>query len=109
MLEIEHLTPRARWGSAEEDNLWLACRLCNSFKADQVSGHDPETHQDVPLFNPRKHRWSAHFWWINDGLKIQGRTPCGRATVSALHLNNMIAVTVRRYWIQAGWHPPQDQ
>jgi hypothetical protein len=43
-LEIEHLAPRGRGGSAEEDNLWLACRLCNSFKADQVSGHDPETH-----------------------------------------------------------------
>jgi hypothetical protein len=106
-LEIEHLIPRGRGGSDAEDNLWLACRLCNSFKAQQVSARDPETDLDVPLFNPRKQRWSDHFRWTTDGTKIQGRTPCGRATVSALQLNNMVAVTVRRYWIQAGWHPPR--
>ena len=53
-LEIEHLIPRSRGGSDEEDNLWLACRLCNSFKAGQVCAHDPVTHREVALFNPRK-------------------------------------------------------
>jgi hypothetical protein len=45
--------------------------------------------------------------WSADGLQIVGRTPTGRATVAALQLNNVIAVTVRRSWIAAGWHPPQ--
>ena len=31
-LEIEHILPRARGGSDDEDNLWLACRLCNNAK-----------------------------------------------------------------------------
>jgi hypothetical protein len=35
-----------------------------------------------------------------------GLTACGRATVSALSLNNQLAVIVRRNWINAGWHPP---
>ncbi len=38
--------------------------------------------------------------------RIIGKTPCGRATVIALQLNNWIAVMVRREWIAAGWHPP---
>jgi hypothetical protein len=36
-----------------------------------------------------------------------GRTTCGRATIIALQLNNMIAIMVRREWVAAGWHPPQ--
>jgi 5-methylcytosine-specific restriction endonuclease McrA len=28
-LEIEHIIPRADGGSDEEENLWLACRMCN--------------------------------------------------------------------------------
>jgi hypothetical protein len=107
-LEIEHLVPRGRGGSDEEGNLWLACRLCNNFKADQVSARDPETGRDTALFNPRQQSWADHFLWTEDGTKIQGRTPCGRATVLALQLNNIVAVTVRRYWVQAGWHPPRD-
>ena len=42
------------------------------------------------------------------GDKIEGISPCGRATVTALKLNNPIAVMVRQAWIRAGWHPPQN-
>ena len=107
-LEIEHLIPRGRGGSDEEGNLWLACRLCNNFKADQVSARDPETGQMVALFNPRQQRWAEHFVWNPRRNQDSGKTPCGRATVIALQLNNIVAVTVRRYWVQAGWHPPRD-
>jgi hypothetical protein len=30
------------------------------------------------------------------------------ATVEALHLNNDLAVEVRRNWVLAGWHPPEE-
>ena len=43
-----------------------------------------------------------------DGTEIIGKTPCERATVIALQLNNLIAVTVRRQWVSAGWHPPES-
>lgn len=107
LLEIEHIVPKAKGGSDDEHNLWLACRLCNGYKGRQTEAKDPETEQIVPLFNPRKQIWSEHFQWSQEGTQILGKTPCGRATVMALKLNNLIATTVRQQWILAGWHPPK--
>ncbi len=106
-LEIEHIIPSGRGGTDAEDNLWLACRLCNGFKGVQTEAVDPVTGQRRRLFDPRRQSWSEHFTWSPDGTRILGLTPCGRATVIALQLNNLIAVTVRRFWVNAGWHPPQ--
>ncbi len=105
-LEIDHIVPRAKGGTDDEDNLWLECRLCNGFKATQTEGRDPESGYLVNLFDPRRQRWREHFDWREDGARIIGKTPCGRATVIALQLNNWIAVMVRREWMAAGWHPP---
>jgi hypothetical protein len=61
------------------------------------------------FFNARRQRWSDHFEWSGDGLRILGRTPTGRATVAALHLDDdPDALVVRSYWVLAGWHPPGD-
>jgi hypothetical protein len=62
----------------------------------------------VKFFNPRTQQWSQYFAWSEDATEIIGLTDCGRATVTALQLNNPIAVTVRRQWVSAGWHPPTD-
>ena len=107
-LEIEHILPTARGGSDQEANLWLACRMCNNFKGVQTYALDPLTGRRVRLFNPRKQRWSQQFAGRDGGAQIQGHTATGRATVIALHLNNVIAVTVRRAWVSAGWHPPAE-
>jgi hypothetical protein len=107
-LEIEHIVPMAAGGSDDEENLWLACRLCNGFKGVQTDHVDPETERRVSLFNPRRQKWSDHFLWSADGTRILGRTPCGRATIVALQLNNSISATVRERWVAAGWHPPAD-
>lgn len=106
LLEIDHIIPVARGGTNNEENLWLACRLCNSYKGTQIDGVDLVTGQTVKLFNPRQQRWSEHFAWREPGDQILGLTACGRVTVTALQLNNVLAVTVRRAWISAGWHPP---
>jgi hypothetical protein len=106
-LEVEHIIPKARGGTDDEENLWLACRMCNGFKGTQTHGRDPVTGRRVRLFNPRRQRWSRHYTWSTDGTRIIGRTVCGRATVVALQLNHIIAVTVRREWAAAGWHPPR--
>ncbi len=37
-LEIEHITPQARGGNDDEDNLWLSCRLCNGYKGTVHAG-----------------------------------------------------------------------
>ena len=108
LLEIEHIIPTARGGSDRQDNLWLACRLCNNFKGAKTWGQDPETQTDIPLFNPRTQNWNEHFCWNEEGVYIVGLTKIGRATVVTLKLNHPIAVTVREAWVAAGWHPPQD-
>lgn len=106
-LEIEHLVPLARKGTGEEENLWLSCRSCNSFKAVQTHAYDPLTQRRVQLFNPRRQKWKRHFSWSQDGSEIIGLTTCGRATVVALKLNNIFATTARREWVSVGWHPPE--
>jgi hypothetical protein len=106
-LEIEHIIPRSHGGTDKEENLWLACRLCNSYKGAQCESIDPATGEKVLLYNPRKQNWSEHFAWDEGGILIRGISATGRATVVALQLNNVIAVNVRRVWVKAGWHPPQ--
>jgi hypothetical protein len=108
-LEIEHTIPLAKGGTDDEANLWLACPICNGHKSDKTEAIDPETGAVVPLFNPRTQRWSDHFAWSDDGLQIVGQTPVGRATVVALHLSDdPDALTVRSFWVLAGWHPPAE-
>ena len=107
VLEIEHITPRATGGTEDEDNLWLACRLCNNAKGVKTHGYDLLTGRRVRLFNPRKQKWPRHFLWSDDGVRLIGRTTSGRVTVEALNINNEIALAVRQNWVSAGWHPPR--
>lgn len=106
-LEVEHIVPRVREGTDDEENLWLACRPCNLNKGSQTEGVDPQTALSHPLFNPRMQTWSDHFLWNEAGDEIVGLTAIGRATVFALRLNDSRLVAVRRRWIEVGWHPPK--
>jgi hypothetical protein len=107
-MEIEHIVPEAVGGATNEDNLWLACSLCNAQKGARASGPDPLTAQVVRFFDPRRQSWVDHFDWSEEGTVILGRTPCGRATVLALQLNRPMLVAARREWVSVGWHPPRD-
>jgi hypothetical protein len=105
-LHLEHIIPLAAGGSSTEDNLWLACPLCNGFKGDRTHAQDPDTGEWVPLFNPRQQEWHEHFQWDAEGIGIVGFSATGRATVIALKLNNEHLRRARRRWVLAGWHPP---
>jgi hypothetical protein len=105
-LHIEHIVPLSAGGETTESNLWLACALCNGHKGAQTHGVDPATGELTPLFNPRTQKWLDHFAWSNDGTLILGQTPCGRATVVMLQLNNEYVVPARKNWVRVGWHPP---
>ncbi len=108
-LEIEHIIPLSKGGRDDETNLWLACPLCNTHKGSQTDALDPETATRQPLLNPRQNDWFEHFRWREDGVAIIGLTPVGRATVSALKLSSdPDALLVRSFWVQAGWHPPEN-
>jgi len=105
-MEIDHLIPESLGGVTEEENLWLACSLCNDHKSNRIAATDPETGEMVRLFDPRRQIWNDHFRWSEDGDQVIGLTATGRATVAALHLNRTTLVMARRLWIIAGWHPP---
>lgn len=105
-MELDHLIPRSVGGATSEDNLWLACSLCNEHKSNRVWVTDPEIGNEVRVFNPRKQPWHDHFIWAEGDTRIDGITGVGRATVAALQLNRPSLVLARRLWVAAGWHPP---
>jgi HNH endonuclease len=105
-MHVEHIIPLAVGGTSAEENLWLACPLCNGYKGTRTHYTDPETGEEALLFNPRRQVWSEHFRWSDDGVEIIGLTPSGRATVVALKLNNESLTRARHRWVLAGWHPP---
>jgi len=104
-LTLDHLVPVAAGGPTARDNLWLACRPCNEFKATQTQAIDPLSGETAPVFNPRTQDWHTHFAWSADQAEIIGLTPIGRTTVTTLQLNRPMLVRARRRWLLAGWQP----
>jgi hypothetical protein len=107
-LTIDHILPLSKGGVNSLENLCLACRPCNEFKASLTEAIDPLTGDNVPLFNPRTQSWSDHFRWSADATRIEGMTSAGRATIVALHMNREAIIVTRARWVWAGWHPPVD-
>jgi hypothetical protein len=106
-LVIDHIVPESAGGPTARENLWLVCTRCNQFKSNRIHALDPQTGENVPLYNPRTQAWTEHFVLSEDGTEIIGRTDCGRATVEALRLNRELAILARRRWVSVGWHPPK--
>src|SRR3954452_9856993 len=79
---IDHVVPRVAGGPHTADNLALACVSCSLRKWANQTATDPDTGEEVPLFNPRTQVWAEHFRW--DGERVIPLTPAGRATVAAL-------------------------
>ena len=104
-MEVEHIDPN---GSDLLENLCLSCGNCNRSKAIAMMAIDPETGKEVSLFNPRQQKWSEHFMWIDNGQRIAGLTPIGRATVVRLKMNREHMMRARLCWVIAGFHPPKD-
>ena len=103
---IEHVIPRSHGGSSEAGNLALACQGCNNYKFTHMTGIDPVSMEEVPLYNPRTDLWSEHFAWTEDFTELIGLTACGRATILRLHLNRPEVVALRRILVAARLHPP---
>jgi hypothetical protein len=58
------------------------------------------------VFNPRTELWAAHFRW--NGVRVEGLTPTGRATVAALDMNRPLILVIRGEEVERGRHPPPD-
>ncbi|RCJ23472.1 HNH endonuclease [Nostoc sp. ATCC 43529] len=107
-MSYDHIKPRSKGGETTFENICLACRSCNEFKADSTEAIDPLTGEITPLFNPRTQKWFDHFTWSSDATKIEGLTTIGRATIVCLRTNNPVIIVARRRWTISGWHPPDD-
>jgi len=103
---IDHILPEDLGGTNEPDNLAYACFLCNRLKSNKTTGFDPITQSHVPLFNPRIHIWSQHFFWNEDFMLVIGLTATGRSTVAELQLNRQKLVEYRLALLPFGGHPP---
>ena len=103
---VDHIVPLAQGGSDTPDNLALACFHCNRRKSDRLTALDPDSGEEVSLFNPRQDDWREHFMWSADGLLVIGLTPVGRATVEALALNRERVINIRAADRMVDRHPP---
>ena len=105
---IDHVVPLSRGGPTTLNNLALACVTCSLRKAARHRVRDPQTGRLVPLFNPRTENWADHFA-IARRWRLVGRSQTGRATITALGMNRVAVVTLRRELVQLGRYPPARQ
>lgn len=105
-LELDHLLPTAAGGFDDEDNLWLACSVCNSHKSQRTSAIDLISGETVRLFNPRSDSWEMHFVWSQDGSALIGLSAIGRATIAALQINADDQLKLRTIWVEGNRFPP---
>jgi hypothetical protein len=52
------------------------------------------------IFHPRRHRWFDHF--VFEGVRIDGISPIGRATVQVLAMNDARRLEVRKEVLKHG-------
>ena len=99
---VDHVVPESRGGLTSLENLALCCYACQQSKCAFQTGRDPVNQRELLLFNPRRQRWSSHFRWSRDGVRIEGLTAIGRATIARLDFNSQRQIEARRRWKQ---HP----
>jgi hypothetical protein len=106
---VEHIIADKHGGPTELPNLAWACLHCNLHKGTDLVGRDGTGRRAklVPLFNPRRHKWSRHFRF--QGPYVVGRTAIGRVTVSVLAMNERGRVQLRQNLIAEGRFPPANQ
>ncbi len=101
---IDHVIPRTAGGETGAENLALACVSCSLRKSARQTVIDPQSGNEMALYNPRRELWREHFWW--DGLVLIGLTGTGRATVEALRMNRALILAIRQEEAVLGRHPP---
>ncbi|MEY4937783.1 MAG: hypothetical protein RIS64_4142 [Bacteroidota bacterium] len=106
LYHFDHILPTAKGGKSTFANLAHSCSGCNGYKSDKTHSMDPLTNQRERLYHPRNDVWTDHFQWSDDGIKIEGITPIGRATVALLQLNRNGNLNLRQLLKLVGLQPP---
>lgn len=68
--EIDHILPKSKDGTDDLDNLCYSCPKCNRHKFNRLTCIDPDSVEEVLLFNPRAEKWSTHFTWSENYSEI---------------------------------------
>jgi HNH endonuclease len=101
--ELDHIRAKKHHGASTLANVCLACAACNLYKGPNAAGYDPDTGALVPLFNPRRDKWSKHFAWR--GPILIGKTTVGRTTIDVLKINEQERVAHRAILMKLGAFP----
>lgn len=100
---VDHVVPRSERGPTAFENLALACPHCNALKWAHTSWPEPESGEQVPLYNPRTQVWAEHFEWSDSACTtLAGKTACGRATIACLQINHPDMVVTRALLAELG-------
>jgi len=98
--QIDHIVSRKHGGLSQEDNLAYACLRCNAWKGSDIGSLDRRSGEMVPLFHPRRQKWTAHF--ALRGFVIEPLTPQGEVTARLLKLNMAKRVAERQLLVTQG-------
>lgn len=101
---IDHVIAEKHGGGTMSDNLSLTCYWCNSYKGSDLSSVDwANGGAIVPLYNPRRQLWEAHFRL--EGARLIPLTPEGRVTTFLLRLNAPERLEERELLLMLGVYP----
>lgn len=104
---IDHVTPVTAGGLTTQENLALACVSCSLRKSARQTARDPQTGEEVALYNPLWDAWSEHFQWVE--IRLIGRTKTGRASIEALAMNRTVILAIRQEEALLDRHPPPEK
>ena len=102
--EIDHIISLKHGGGNELSNLAYACPHCNQHKGSDLTTFLTTYDDIVPLFNPRKHKWSEHFEALNG--EIISKSRIGQASIKIFRFNEPDLLILRRILTQAGLYNP---
>lgn len=95
--EVDHIIAEKHGGETISENLPLSCVLCNRRKGTDLASIDSETGEIIPLFHPRKQKWTEHFRF--ESSRIVPLTAVARATLRLLDLNHRSRIVERAHWL----------
>ncbi len=100
VFHVDHIIAKQHLDEISDDpqSLAWACSECNYHKGPNLVSIDPQTKQQVELFDPRRDDWNSNFA-IDAGI-IVGVSPKGRATARLLNMNAPRLVRLRRELIE---------
>ena len=101
---VEHIVARQHGGTDDPEILCYAYSECNWAKGPNLAGMLEG--KLYPLFNPRRQKWTRHFYW--DHTTLVGKAKTGLVTVQVLNINDPSRTMLRENLLFEGRFPPRE-